>query len=157
MHTQPLGAGVLKRSTRLADGRELIYFDDPGTTLGPDRAVDARTLDPRPATATMRQDVLTGDWVSVAKASAEKATVGGRKYPERTLVNGVASAETIHVGAPGDPVERRKAQMVPQLLHDGAGERVKGRRRHTGELRGRGPPPEIAVEKPKRIVGGKLL
>ncbi len=73
MHTQPLGAGVLKRSTRLADGRELIYFDDPGTTLGRDRAVDARTLDPRPATATMRQDVLTGDWVSVAAARQNRA------------------------------------------------------------------------------------
>ena len=73
MHTQPLGAGVLKRSTRLADGRELIYFDDSGTTLGPDRAVDARTLDPRPATATMRQDVLTGDWVSVAAARQNRA------------------------------------------------------------------------------------
>ncbi|WP_454130396.1 galactose-1-phosphate uridylyltransferase [Microbacterium aurum] len=73
MHTQPLGAGVLKRSTRLADGRELIYFDDPDTTLGPDRAADARTLDPRPATATMRQDVLTGDWVSVAAARQNRA------------------------------------------------------------------------------------
>ena len=73
MHTQPLGAGVLKRSTRLADGRELIYFDDPDTTLGPDRAADARTLDPRPATATMRQDVLTGDWISVAAARQNRA------------------------------------------------------------------------------------
>ena len=35
----PLGAGVVKRPTRLADGRELIYFDDPGTTLGAERAV----------------------------------------------------------------------------------------------------------------------
>lgn len=61
-----LGAGVVRRSTRLADGRELIYYDDPGTTLGPDRAIDRRTLDPRPATATMRQDVLTGDWITVA-------------------------------------------------------------------------------------------
>jgi len=43
-----------------------------------------------------------GQWVSVAKKSAEKATVGGRKYPERTIVNGVATAETIHVGTPGD-------------------------------------------------------
>ncbi|MFV0319280.1 MAG: galactose-1-phosphate uridylyltransferase [Microbacterium sp.] len=61
-----LGAGVVKRATRLADGRELIYYDDPGTTLGPERAVDARTLDPRPATASMRQDILTGDWITVA-------------------------------------------------------------------------------------------
>ena len=43
-----LGAGVVKRPTRLADGRELIYYDDPGTTLGPDRAVDAREAAPRP-------------------------------------------------------------------------------------------------------------
>src|SRR6185312_16544312 len=53
-----LGAGVVKRATRLADGRELVYYDDPDTTLGPDRAVDARTLDPRPETASMRLDVL---------------------------------------------------------------------------------------------------
>jgi UDPglucose--hexose-1-phosphate uridylyltransferase len=59
-------AGVVKRETRLADGRELIYFDDADSTLGPDRAADTRTLDARPATATMRFDVLTGDWVSVA-------------------------------------------------------------------------------------------
>ncbi len=44
----------------------------------------------------------SGKWVSVAKKSADKATVGGRKYPERTIVNGVATAETIHVGAAGD-------------------------------------------------------
>ena len=43
-----------------------------------------------------------GEWVSVAKKSVDKATVGGRKFPERTLVNGVATAETIHVGEPGD-------------------------------------------------------
>ncbi|WP_313358222.1 galactose-1-phosphate uridylyltransferase [Microbacterium sp.] len=66
--TSELGAGVVKRSTRLADGRELFYYDDPGTTLGPDRAVDARPLDGRPETATMRQDILTGDWVSFATA-----------------------------------------------------------------------------------------
>lgn len=68
-----LGAGVVKRATRLADGRELFYFDDPGTALGADRAVDARALDPRPATATMRQDVLTGDWISVAAARQNRA------------------------------------------------------------------------------------
>ncbi|WP_336645037.1 galactose-1-phosphate uridylyltransferase [Microbacterium sp. USHLN186] len=64
--TTELGAGVIKRATRLADGRELFYYDDPGTTLGPDRAVDSRTLDERPETATMRQDILTGDWITFA-------------------------------------------------------------------------------------------
>ena len=58
--------GVIRRATRMADGRELIYFDDADTTLPAERRVDERTLDPRPATATMRQDVLTGDWISVA-------------------------------------------------------------------------------------------
>jgi len=69
----PLGGGVVKRPTRLADGRELIYFDDPDTALGPERSADTRDLDPRPATATMRQDVLTGDWVSVAAARQNRA------------------------------------------------------------------------------------
>lgn len=59
---------IPKRGTALADGRELIYFDDADTTLGPERSFDARILDPQPATATMRQDVLTGDWVSIAAA-----------------------------------------------------------------------------------------
>ncbi|MCT9819784.1 galactose-1-phosphate uridylyltransferase [Microbacterium sp. W1N] len=73
LSAQTLGAGVVKRSTRLADGRELIYFDDPDTTLGAERAVDTRELGPRPATASMRQDVLTGDWVSVAAARQNRA------------------------------------------------------------------------------------
>ncbi|MGM7678477.1 galactose-1-phosphate uridylyltransferase [Microbacterium sp. A94] len=64
--TSELSAGVIKRATTLADGRELFYYDDPGTTLGAERAVDARTLDPRPDTAHMRLDVLTGDWITVA-------------------------------------------------------------------------------------------
>lgn len=71
--TETLGAGVVKRPTRLADGRELIYFDDPGTTLGEERSVDARTLDPRPETAIMRLDILTGDWISVAAARQNRA------------------------------------------------------------------------------------
>ncbi|MEJ1090301.1 galactose-1-phosphate uridylyltransferase [Microbacterium istanbulense] len=66
LRVDELGAGVVKRSTHLADGRELFYYDDPGTTLGADRRVDARDLDPRPATAAMRQDVLTGDWITFA-------------------------------------------------------------------------------------------
>ena len=68
-----LGAGVVKRPTRLADGRELIYFDDPGTALPPERSIDARTLDARPDTATMRRDVLTGDWISIAASRQNRA------------------------------------------------------------------------------------
>jgi UDPglucose--hexose-1-phosphate uridylyltransferase len=73
LRSERLGAGVVKHATRLADGRELIYYDDAGTALGPHRDVDTRTLDPRPDTATMRRDVLTGDWISVAAARQDRA------------------------------------------------------------------------------------
>jgi UDPglucose--hexose-1-phosphate uridylyltransferase len=59
---------ITKHEHRMADGRELIYFDDADTALAPERAADARTLDPRPATPVMRQDPLTGDWVSIAQS-----------------------------------------------------------------------------------------
>jgi UDPglucose--hexose-1-phosphate uridylyltransferase len=54
--------------TTLADGRELLYFDDEGSTVGAHHEIDERHLDPRPVTANMRQDVLTGDWISIAAA-----------------------------------------------------------------------------------------
>jgi UDPglucose--hexose-1-phosphate uridylyltransferase len=59
---------VTKQERRMADGRELIYFDDADTTLGGDRATDLRHLEPRPETPVMRQDPLTGDWISIAEA-----------------------------------------------------------------------------------------
>ena len=65
-------AGIVKRTTTLADGRELIYFDDADTKLGPDRAVDARILDPRLAAVSMRQDVLTGDWITISAARQDR-------------------------------------------------------------------------------------
>jgi UDPglucose--hexose-1-phosphate uridylyltransferase len=61
-------AAIARQTHTLADGRELIYFDDPDTTLPPDRAPDLRDLGARPATARMRQDPLSGDWVSIAAA-----------------------------------------------------------------------------------------
>jgi len=61
-------SAIVKRAAHLADGRELFYFDDAGTTLGPERRLDARKLDARPPTATMRHDVLMGDWVTIAAA-----------------------------------------------------------------------------------------
>lgn len=63
-----VSGGVTKHSSVLADGRELFYFDDADTNLTGERAIDARELDARPETATMRQDVLTGEWVSIAAA-----------------------------------------------------------------------------------------
>jgi UDPglucose--hexose-1-phosphate uridylyltransferase len=61
-------AAIARQTHALADGRELIYFDDPDTALPADRAPDLRELAPRPATARMRQDPLSGDWVSIAAA-----------------------------------------------------------------------------------------
>ncbi|MFE6997097.1 galactose-1-phosphate uridylyltransferase [Microbacterium sp. NPDC057659] len=77
MNIRTLGAGVVARDTRLADGRELIYFDDPGTTLPTERSIDARDLDPRPETATMRQDVLTGDWITFATKRQNRVLMPG--------------------------------------------------------------------------------
>jgi UDPglucose--hexose-1-phosphate uridylyltransferase len=59
---------VTQHVSQMADGRELIYFDDADTTLAPGRAADVRKLDARPDTPLMRQDPLTGDWISIAKA-----------------------------------------------------------------------------------------
>lgn len=51
--------------TRLSDGRELIYFDDPGSTPRTPLA-DTRGL-PGPAVpGELRYDELSGDWVAVA-------------------------------------------------------------------------------------------
>lgn len=53
-----------KTSTRLADGRELVYYD-----LGDDTvrdAVDRRPLDATVTTSEVRRDVLLGDSVAVA-------------------------------------------------------------------------------------------
>ena len=57
---------IARQTCTLADGRDLVYFDDPDTALPPDRAPDLRTPTVRAATATMRQDPLTGEWVSIA-------------------------------------------------------------------------------------------
>ncbi|MGX5697523.1 galactose-1-phosphate uridylyltransferase [Agromyces soli] len=65
---------AVRRST-LADGRELLYFDDADTTLPPERAIDERELAPRPAMASMRQDPLSGEWVSIAAARQNRVNL----------------------------------------------------------------------------------
>ncbi|MFC8454714.1 galactose-1-phosphate uridylyltransferase [Kitasatospora sp. NPDC057223] len=53
-----------KTLTKLADGRELIYYDaGPGAVRD---AVDARDLEPVASLAEIRRDPATGDWVTVA-------------------------------------------------------------------------------------------
>ena len=68
-----LSSGITAHRNTLADGRELIYYDDADTILGAERSADGRDLPPRPPTASMRQDVLTGDWISVAAARQNRA------------------------------------------------------------------------------------
>jgi UDPglucose--hexose-1-phosphate uridylyltransferase len=66
---------IAKRVHALADGRELIYFDDADTTLSLDRIPDLRELDERPPTAEMRQDPLTGEWISIAAARQNRVVM----------------------------------------------------------------------------------
>ena len=54
-----------------------------------------------------------GGWTSVAKKSVAKATIGGRKTPVRTLVNGVATAETIYIGATPESSGAARPLLVP--------------------------------------------
>jgi UDPglucose--hexose-1-phosphate uridylyltransferase len=56
-------------STNLADGRELIYFDDAsagGNTRRPEQTPDRRELPARSEPGEVRFDALTGEWVAVA-------------------------------------------------------------------------------------------
>src|ERR1035438_5489466 len=67
-HPEP-SERVRRTSTILADGRELIYFDDSEPYLSGAKsrdAVDERPLVVRPSAGTMRLDALTGEWVSIA-------------------------------------------------------------------------------------------
>jgi UDPglucose--hexose-1-phosphate uridylyltransferase len=62
-------ARVRRTSTTLADGRELIYFDDSEPYRSGAKArdvVDRRPLGARASSGTIRLDALTGDWVSIA-------------------------------------------------------------------------------------------
>ena len=63
----------------MADGRELIYVDDADTTLSSERRADERTLEPRPETATMRRDVLTGEWVSIVPTRQHRVMLPGEE------------------------------------------------------------------------------
>ena len=56
----------MRRTTaRLADGREIVYFDD--TPDAPVRSVaDTRDLPPFQTSSEIRRDPLTGEWVAMA-------------------------------------------------------------------------------------------
>jgi galactose-1-phosphate uridylyltransferase (family 1) len=56
---------VIRTSRRLADGREILYFDDDRSTE-PRDAVDPRDLPPVSTRSQLRHDVLLDEWVAIA-------------------------------------------------------------------------------------------
>lgn len=66
-------SAITKKTSKLADGRDLFYYDDAGSTLTPERKADLRNLGDRPAVAEMRLDSLTGEWISIAAARNNRA------------------------------------------------------------------------------------
>ena len=64
---------IFKKASKLADGRDLFYFDDSNSELAKDRKADLRNLGDRPPVAEMRLDSLTGEWISVAAARHNRA------------------------------------------------------------------------------------
>jgi nicotinate phosphoribosyltransferase len=54
----------------------------------------------------------SGAWQSVAKKSAAKATIGGRKFAVRSLSGGVADAETIYIGVAPDESASSRPLLV---------------------------------------------
>jgi UDPglucose--hexose-1-phosphate uridylyltransferase len=84
---------ITKRVTRLSDGRELIYFDDADTALPSHRPADTRPPAARPALPELRQDPLTGEWVSIAAARQDRAVLPP------------ADRDPLAPSAPGNPTE----------------------------------------------------
>jgi len=78
-----------------------------------------------------------GGWVSVAKKSADKATVGGRKFATRTLRDGVASAETIAL-SPGQPGRELLVPLITDgivdVAHTGPAGTLAARAHHTAAI-----------------------
>ncbi|HUG51073.1 MAG TPA: nicotinate phosphoribosyltransferase [Terrimesophilobacter sp.] len=59
-----------------------------------------------------------GEWVSVAKKSTAKLSIGGRKFPVRTLTPaGIATSEAIHVGT--EPPAGTGRPLLVQLIDNG--------------------------------------
>lgn len=57
-----------------------------------------------------------GEWVSVAKKSAAKLSVGGRKFPVRTIKNGTATSEVLHIENDPDAATTREDVGRPLLV-----------------------------------------
>ncbi|GAB3616327.1 galactose-1-phosphate uridylyltransferase [Okibacterium endophyticum] len=110
---------ITVREHTLSDGRELIYFDDADTQLDPARSPDARALPARPVTATMRQDPLTGEWVSIAAARQDRVML-----PPANLDPLAPQSPTNPSEVPSDydvaVFENRSPSFGPLLVDDNA-------------------------------------
>lgn len=89
--TTLLAGGQVRRTLRhLADGREIVYYDDsPGYVTGALRRADTdiRTLPPAEGGSTLRFDVLTGEWVVTTRARGPERLIGGEElWPERPAI-----------------------------------------------------------------------
>jgi UDPglucose--hexose-1-phosphate uridylyltransferase len=62
-----------KIAAKLFDGRDIFYYDDAGSALSGDRKNDSRAATARAASAELRLDPLTSDWVAVAAARDKRA------------------------------------------------------------------------------------
>ena len=60
---------------KLFDGRDLFYFDDAGSALPQARKSDQRASAPRPQTAELRFDALTGDWITIASHRQQRVVL----------------------------------------------------------------------------------
>jgi UDPglucose--hexose-1-phosphate uridylyltransferase len=58
---------------KLFDGRDIFYFDDASSSLPAQRKQDTREVAERPATAELRYDPLTSEWITVASHRQQRA------------------------------------------------------------------------------------
>ncbi len=75
MTTALAGGRVRRTSAHLADGREIIYFDDSPDYVGGELSRDphdTRPLPPAGGGSQLRYDVLSGEWVAIASHRNER-------------------------------------------------------------------------------------
>ena len=63
IRTTQAPAGSTKKRGRLADGREILYFDECDHAVHAD---DKRSLDSASTSSVMRRDNVLGEWVTIA-------------------------------------------------------------------------------------------
>jgi UDPglucose--hexose-1-phosphate uridylyltransferase len=138
---------VKKTSTRLADGRELIYYDSRDDTVRD--APDLRPLGPTSTASEIRYDPLLDEWVVVAShrqsriyhppadecplcpsqdgrlseipAADYDVAVFENRFPSLTASAVTASAVTAAVGPAGAEGAEQAAAPLPPLIRPGNG------------------------------------